>query len=190
MEHAGARASSSARRGDEGFSLMETLTATSLLALGLLSLCAVFTMALSRTTNAAWDVLAKEKASETIENILAARDSGRLTWEQINNVGTGTGIFVTGAKTLVQPGPDRLVNTTDDLTNEPLTVRRPGRNGTMNDDDDEVIPLAHYTREVVIGVVPNTPGDTLREIKVIVRYRVGGMSRQVQMSSYVSSFTG
>jgi hypothetical protein len=169
---------------------METLVATSLLAVGLLSLCAVFTMALSRTTNASWDVLAKEKASETIENILAARDSGRLTWEQINNVGTGTGIFVTGAKTLVQPGPDRLVNTTDDLTNEPLTVRRPGRNGTMNDEDDEVIALSHYTREVVIGLVPGTPGNTLREVKVIVRYRIGGMSRQVQMSSYVSSFTG
>jgi type II secretory pathway pseudopilin PulG len=177
------------RRGDEGFSLLETLTAVSLLAMGLLSLAGVFTLALSRTTNASWDMLAKEKASETIENILAARDSGRLTWDQINNVGTGSGIFLTGPRGLVLPGPDRLVNTQDDLTTAE-TVRRPGRNGTMNDSDDEVIPLAHYTREIVIGLVPNTPGNTLREIRVVVRYRVGGMSRTVQMSSYVSSFTG
>lgn len=179
------------RRGksEEGFSLLETLTAVSLLATGLLSLAAVFTMALARTTNASWDMLAKEKAAEAIENILAARDSGRLAWDSINNVGTGSGIFRTGAQPLVLPGADRLVNTQDD-TSTAETVRRPGRNGTMNDADDEVIPLAHYTREVAISVVPNTPGNTLREIRVTIRYRIGGLSRQVQMSSYVSSFTG
>ena len=178
-----------ARRGEEGFSLLETLTAVALLAMGLLSLAAVFTMALSRTTNASWDMLAKEKASETIENILAARDSGRLTWDEINNVGTGSGIFRTGPQALVLPGNDRLVNTNDDSATKE-TVRRPGPNGTINDSDDEVIPLTHYTREIVIGPVPNSPGNTLREIRVIVRYRIGGMSREVLMSSYVSSFTG
>jgi hypothetical protein len=175
--------------GEEGFSLIETLTAVSLLAMGLLSLAAVFTMALSRTTNASWDMLAKEKAAETIENILAARDSGRLTWDDINNVGTGTGKFVTGARALVLPGLDRLVNTQDD-TVTPETVRRPGRNGSVGDADDEIIPLSAFTRQIVIGVVPNTPGNTLREVRVIIRYTIGGMSRQVQMSSYVSSFTG
>jgi type II secretory pathway pseudopilin PulG len=179
------------RRGasEEGFSLLETLTAVSLLAMGLFSLAAVFTMALSRTTNASWDMLAKEKAAEAIENILAARDSGRLVWDDINNVGTGSGKFLTGARALVLPGNDRLVNTEDDTTTAE-TVRRPGPNGNMGDADDEVIPLSHFTREVVIGLVPNTPGNTLREIRVIVRYRIGGMSRQVVMSSYVSSFTG
>jgi Tfp pilus assembly protein PilV len=176
-------------KSEEGFSLLETLTAVSLLATGLLSLAAVFTMALSRTTNASWDMLAKEKAAEAIENILAARDSGRLTWDEINNVGAGAGIFRTGAQTLVLPGPDRLVNTTDDTTTAE-TVRRPGRNGLMNDADDEVIPLAHYTRQIEIFVVPNTPGNTLREVRVTIRYTIGGLSRQVQMSSYVSSFTG
>ena len=103
----------------------------SLLATGLLSLAAVFTMALSRMTNATWDILAKEKASEAIENILAARDAGRLTFEQINNVGTGAGIFVAGAQTLVLPGADRLMNADDDTTTAD-TVSRPGPNGNID----------------------------------------------------------
>ena len=176
------------RSGEEGFSLLETLTAMSLLALGLLSLAGVFTMALSRMTSASWDVIAKEKASETIENILAARDAGRLTFAQINNVGVGTGIFVANEQALVAPGTDRLIGTADDVTGSPDSVTRPGPNGNWGDADDEVVPLARFTRQIVIVSVP--PGDTLREIRVIIRYNIGGSARRIQMSSFVSSFTG
>jgi hypothetical protein len=175
------------RAGEEGFSLLETLTALSLLAVGLLSLAAVFTTALARMTNATWDVIAKEKASGTIENILAARDAGRLPWEKMNNIGTGDGVFETGAKVLVEAGPDRLNGTADDLKTVE-TIIRPGPNGNLGDGDDEVVPLARFTREIVIKPVP--PSETLREIRVIIRYSIGGVSRAVQMSSYVSSATG
>ncbi len=84
------------KTGQEGFSVVEVLAAVSLLAVGLLSLAGVFTMALGRMTTATWDILAKEKASETIENMLAARDAGRLPFASINNVGNG-GIFLAGA---------------------------------------------------------------------------------------------
>jgi hypothetical protein len=177
------------KNGEEGFSLMETLTALSLLAMGLLSLAGVFTMALSRMTNASWDILAKEKASETIENILAARDSGRLQWAQINNTGNG-GVFVPGEQPLVAPGADRLIGTADDDASAHDTVIRPGPNGDLEDGegDDEVIPLIHFTRQIVIA--PVAPSTTLREVRVTIRYTIGGMSREIQMSSYLSSFTG
>jgi Tfp pilus assembly protein PilV len=174
------------RAGEEGFSLIETLTALSLLAVGLLSLAAVFTMGLARMTNATWDVIAKEKASGTIENVLAARDAGRLSWPKMNNKGTGEGVFKTGQHVLVEAGPDRLNGTDDDLTTVE-TITRPGPNGNLGDADDEVVPLARFTREIVIKPVS---GETLREIRVIIRYSIGGVSRTVQMSSYVSSATG
>jgi prepilin-type N-terminal cleavage/methylation domain-containing protein len=175
-------------RGDEGFSLVETMVALALLAIGLLSLAGVFTMSLARMTGASWDILAKEKASEAIENILAARDSGRLSWAQINNVGNG-GVFVAGEQALIAPGNDRLIGTGDDNAADPETVRRPGPNGIIDGGgDDEVVTLGNFTRQIVISSVP--PGDTLRQIRVIIRYTSAGLKRQIEMSSYVSSFTG
>ena len=139
-------------------------------------------------TGATWDVLAKEKAAETIENILAARDAGRLSFAQINNVGNN-GVFVAGQQTLVAPGVDRLIGTVDDDPNDPDTVVRPGPNGIIDGGgDDERIPLGQFTREIVVTAVP--PSNTLRQVRVIIRYRISGIVRQVEMSSYVSSFTG
>jgi hypothetical protein len=178
-----------AKTGQEGFSMVETLAALSLLAMGLLSLAAVFTMALARTTNASWDIIAKEKASETMENILAARDSGRLPFNRINNVGNG-GAFLAGPQPLISPGVDRLIGTADDDPALPDTVIRPGPNGDFENGagDDVVIPLVIFTREVRVVAVP--PGNTLREVRVIIRYQIGSLYRELQMSSYVSSFTG
>jgi prepilin-type N-terminal cleavage/methylation domain-containing protein len=176
------------KRGDEGFSLVETLVALTLLAIGLLSLAGVFTMSLARMTGSSWDILAKEKASETMENILAARDAGRLTFANIRNVANG-GIFVAGPQALIDPGTDRLIGTADDDATKPDFVRRPGPNGNIdNGGDDEVVTLGNFTREIIITSVP--PGDTLRQIQVIIRYTSHGLRRQIVMSSYVSSFTG
>jgi hypothetical protein len=178
------------KTGQEGFSVIEVLASVSLLAVGLLSLAGVFTMALGKMTTATWDILAKEKASETIENILAARDAGRLPFARIDNTSNGSGIFLTGERQLVGSGLDRLIGTADD-DQIVDTITRPGPNGIFDgeeDSDDEIVSLSNFTREIVISPVP--PGNTLREVKVIVRYRVGGVQRQVTMTSYVSSFTG
>jgi hypothetical protein len=177
------------KTGQEGFSVVEVLAAVSLLAVGLLSLAGVFTMALGRMTTATWDILAKEKAAETIENMLAARDAGRLPFASINNTGNG-GIFLPSPRSLTGPGLDRLIGTADDDAIVD-TITRPGPNGILDgedDSDDEIVTLSNFTREIVIAPVP--PGNTLREFRVIVRYTVNGGQRQVTMSSYVSSFTG
>jgi type II secretory pathway pseudopilin PulG len=176
------------RKGEAGFSLVESLTAVSLLAIGLLSLAAVFTKSVQRMSNLTWDVLAKEKAAEAIENILAARDEGRLAWEEMNNTGEEDGIFVKGPQALVSPGPDRLPNTADDDEETPTNLRRPGPDGQLLTDDDEVIDLAVFKREIVIAPVGG--GGTLREVRVIITHNAGGVQRTIQMRSYVSSFSG
>jgi hypothetical protein len=173
---------------EQGFSLVEALTAISLLSMGLLSLAAVFTMSLTRMTNSTWDILAKEKASEAIENILAARDEGRLTWDEINNTSATDGVFAVGPQALLDPGPDRLVNTADDDDEAPSHLRRPGPDGQLLTADDEVINLSQFTREIVITAADG--GGTLRQIRVIITYRMGGITRQFEMSSYLSSYAG
>jgi prepilin-type N-terminal cleavage/methylation domain-containing protein len=173
---------------DEGFSLIEAIVAIALLSVGLLSLAAVFTVSLSRMTNSTWDILAKEKASEAIENILAARDEGRLAWEKINNTSVTDGVFVTGQKPLLAPGADRLINTADDDTATPSNLRRPGPDGQLLTADDEVIQLSQFKREIVITAVGG--GGSLREVRVIITYSAGGMTRQFQMRSYLSSYAG
>jgi hypothetical protein len=168
--------------------MLEVLVALSVLAVGLLTLAATLTMALSRITTSSWDILAKEKASETIENILASRDAGRLTWDQMQNVGAGAGVFKTGAQPIVGSGVDRLINTNDDDAILEK-IRRAGPDGIIDTNDDVLLPLSNYTRQITVGPVAGVPGNTLREIKVTIVYTVGGSRRRFEMSSYVSSFT-
>jgi prepilin-type N-terminal cleavage/methylation domain-containing protein len=170
---------------DQGFSLAEVMVAMGILAVSLLSMAGVFTMALSRASNTSADVIAKEQASQTIEAIFAARDSGRLAWSQLQNTGTG-GIFVTGFTGLVDTGADRIPNTSDDGTTV-MQVRKPGPNGNLGDADDEIITLSNYQRQVAITASASS-ADTLRQITVTIRYTVSGIQRTFTMTSYISSY--
>jgi hypothetical protein len=96
---------------------------------------------------------------------------------------------VAGEQALIDPGVDRLIGTADDDATRPDLVVRPGPNGNIDGGgDDEVVRLTNFTRQIIITTVP--PGNTLRQIRVIIRYTSAGLRRQIEMSSYVSSFTG
>jgi type II secretory pathway pseudopilin PulG len=171
---------------EAGFSLVEVLISVLVLVVALLSLAGVFTMSLARTTTASADVIAKEQASEAIEGIFAARDAGRLTWTQLNNEASG-GIFKDGLQDLIDPGPDRIPNTTDDDKDTKVTITKPGPNGNLGDADDKIMPLVTYKREVKI-VPSKTSADTLREIHVIMEYSASGFKRHYEMVSYISKY--
>lgn len=174
-----------AARDEAGFSLVEVLVSMGILAVALLSLAGVFTMTLSRASNTSADVTAKELASQAIESIFAGRDSGRLKWADLQNVASG-GIFVDAATNIVDPGNDRICNTTDDGTTI-VTVRKPGPNGNLGDSDDQIVALSNYTRQVQI-TASTTSADTLRQVKVIIEYTVSGFKRHFEMVSYISSY--
>jgi prepilin-type N-terminal cleavage/methylation domain-containing protein len=173
--------------GERGFSLAEVMVSMGILAVALLSLAGVFTTTLARASNASYDMVAKEQATQAIESIFAGRDSGRLTWVNLQNVANG-GIFKDGAQALIDPGVDRISNTTDDDATKPTTLTKPGPNGNLGDADDIVSSLANFTREVRISAAPGNSGDTLREIRVIVEYNVSGFKRHFEMVSYISSY--
>jgi len=166
---------------DSGFSLVETMVAMFLLTAGLLGLAQVFVVGMRHLSMSGPALIAREKAREAIESVHTARDMRVVTWAQINNT-AGGGIFLVGVQPLLQTGPDGLVNTADDGTGcSPATlpspcydaVVAPGADGILGNTDDVRTELRDFSREIQITeLVPASP--TLRQIRVIMRYSVGG----------------
>lgn len=167
--------------GDPGFSLIEALIAMTILAIGLLSMSAMMTEGLLQIATGRHDTIAKQKAAEAIESVFAARDTRLVTWTQIRNVSNG-GIFLDGAQDLKLPGPDGLVNTADDGAAE--VIQLPGPDGILGTGDDQTMSLASFTREIIITDL----STNLRQIQVIVRYRVGRINKQYTLTTCISSF--
>lgn len=176
-----------ARTNESGFSLVESVVATGILAIGLLAVAAGFLQGMTLIKGSSFDILAREKAAETIESVFSARDTRTILWTQIKNVegatGKDGGIFVDGPKTMKLPGPDGLVNTGDDV-NTIESVVQPGLDGLLGTGDDVLQPLANFTREIEIRDV----SLTLRQLRVIVRYTVGTQTREFVLATYISSY--
>ena len=153
----------------QGFALLETLIAIVVLMIGLLAVLATFAMAIGNTTSVQNDSIARQKATEAVESIYTARQTGQITFDKIQNVGAGNGIFKVGFTPMMDPGPDGLDNTGDDVTATP--VRLPGASGVItNTSADVLIDLSNFSRQVQIANVPGNPN--VRQITVSVRYPV------------------
>jgi prepilin-type N-terminal cleavage/methylation domain-containing protein len=178
------------RTNTEGFSLIEVIIATAILATGLMSLAGFMSHGMRYTATSSPRLIAREKAREAVESVHTARDTGLLSWAKIQNVAAG-GVFLSGARPLATAGPDGLVNTSDDGSVE--TLRAPGPNGTIGDSDDIQTPLTTFTREIQITNLmkdgTSVVNPNLRQITVIVSYLVEGISRSYTLTSYVSSFS-
>lgn len=157
---------------ERGFSLLETIVAMFILTIGLLPLVGLFTMGVQRITSSTPMLMAREKAREAIESVHAARDTGEATWANIQNVSTG-GVFLDGEQAIKHPGNDGVVNTADDGVVE--------------------VPFSEFRREIDINPlndeVTGQLNPALREVRVIVRYKVYGSWRQYVMVTYVSSYS-
>jgi len=180
------QASRSHRRARAGFSLLETVVAIAVLAFGVLSLAAVLASGLAFMSMSQEDYIAQQKASEAVESVFTARDTKVVTWVQIENVANG-GIFLNGPQPLLDPGPDGMVNTADDIVANPDVIVGPGPDGILGTADDQIIPLSNFTREIKIT---DFPGNTnLKQVQVIMRYTAGRFKRTYTMTTYISSFS-
>lgn len=175
------------RSSDSGFSLIETVVASGVLAVGMLGAAAVFSHGMQKVTSAPGDLIATQKASEAIESVFSARDSHSLTWAQLRNVngasGSDGGIFLDGPRSLTTPGPDGVVNTADDGPVETMTL--PGPDQIYGTSDDQVIPLNQYQREIKIRDVE----IDLRSITVTITYLVGSANRKYVLTTYISDYS-
>jgi prepilin-type N-terminal cleavage/methylation domain-containing protein len=166
-----------------GFTLVETMIAMLILSGGLLALAMAFAQGMVTMGSAHSHQIAKEKASEAIESVFTARDTRIITWSQIRNQDRG-GIFLNGSQSLRGPGPDGLINTNDDGSQGIESETLPGPDGRLGTADDVEIPLSGFAREIQITDLT----ANLRQVRVIVSYQIGSLTRQYQLVSYISSF--
>ena len=177
-------------KSEDGFSLIEVVVATGILAAGLLSLAGVFSLGMLHMAGSTPGLIAREKAREAVESVHTARDTGDLAWSRIQNA-PAPGVFLVGPQTMYKAGDDGLVNTADDASTG-LIETQAGNDNVLGTADD--IALTDFTREIQITnlfadgsltiVNPN-----LRQIKVIVKYKVGGNWRTYTLTTYISSFS-
>ncbi len=157
---------------ERGFTLVEVLAAMVILTVGLLPLAALFAVAVQRMAASTPMMVAREKAREAIESVHAARDTGEASWATIRNVANG-GVFLDGATPIKEPGNDGLVNTADDGSDQ--------------------MSAELFTREIDINTLTfdgtGTVNPNLREIRVIVRYKVYNAWQVYTLTTYISSFS-
>lgn len=188
---------SARNKSADGFSLVEVIVATGILTASLLAMAGVFTLGMHHAAGSSPAIIAREKAREAVESINSARDTGDLSWVKINNVAAG-GVFIAGPESLLIAGKDGLVNTADDggLSGAGTTLETivtPGKDGLIGTSDDIKTPLTDFTREVQITPLmldsdPSVVNPNLRQIKVIVKYKVDGGWRTYTLATYISSF--
>ena len=166
---------------ESGFTLVEAMIAIIIIGGGLLALASAFAQGMVIMSTSHYHQIAKEKASEAIESVTTSRDTRVIAWAQIRNVSQG-GIFLDGPQALRVQGVDGLVNTADDGAVESEML--PGSDLILGSGDDVVVSLTSFTREIEIRDV----AQNLRQIRVIIRYQVGNLSRQYQLTTFISSF--
>jgi len=178
-------------RSADGFSLIEVVVATGILATGLLSMAGVFSIGMIHMAGSSPGIIAREKAREAVESVHTARDTGNVPWDKIRNTdATPPGVFLVGAQNMYKAGVDGLVNTADDAAAGYETL--PGNDNIAGNTDD--IQLKDYSREIQISDVfldyaPTVVNPNLRQIKVIVKFKVSGFWRTYTLTTLVSSFS-
>jgi prepilin-type N-terminal cleavage/methylation domain-containing protein len=175
-------------RKQNGFTLIECLVATAVMTVGILSLAGVFAQGLNNNYQVQIQYIAQQKAQEAMETIFTARDTRLLTSNQINNVGTSSGVFLANAQPLLAPGPDGLFGTADDDPNNPDSiVVAPGPDNIFGTADDVTLNLNPWmTRTILIQPVANTPN--LKSVSVTINWTYGGKTSQYQLNSFISNF--
>src|ERR1700730_10499185 len=170
----------------QGFSLLETLIAIVVLMVGLMAVLSTFVLAIGSTTFVQLDSVARQKAAEAMESIFTARQTSQIRFDQIQNQGTGNGIFAVGFTPMTEPGLDGLDNTADDVPAIP--IRLPGPSGVVNNGPQDVlVDLSNFTRQIQIADVVGNPN--VRQITVTVRYPVPqGWFRTYQLQSLISKY--
>jgi prepilin-type N-terminal cleavage/methylation domain-containing protein len=195
-------ATTTVKREQNGFTLVETMIAIVVMTVGLLAVMASFATAITATQSAEEDLIARHKAVEAMESIYTARNSQQIPFAAINNTASG-GIFSSGPQPLLCAGPDGLVGTADDVGCTTVAgapcpnagvecMVLPGSDGVLGTADDQIMSLANFTRTVAINQVLLPTGavdQNLMAITITVQYsRAGWPVRSYTTNGLISSY--
>lgn len=169
-----------------GFTLIETMIAMAVLAVGVLALAAMLADGLAYMGMSQDEYIAEQKAAEAVESVYTARDVGQTTWANINNV-SGGGIFTDGPTQLCDPGLDGILGTADDNCAIPDSIWTPGPDGLLGTADDVNVPLGGFTRTILIQPVAGRPD--LREITVSISYTASRFKRTYTLVTNISQYS-
>ena len=172
-----------------GFTLLEMVVAMLIMLISLLALAAAIAFALAVSNKGRTVTNTKLLVVSILEQMETLRNTKQLTYGQISNTGhvdnTGATTNFAGFPTdfiqiSVNPGPDGIFGTTDDLVDA-------GPDAVYGTNDDYVNPsLArrNYTRQIII-----TPlSDNLKKIQVTLRYpRPDGGFDSIEGISYLNN---
>jgi type II secretory pathway pseudopilin PulG len=178
-------------RSEAGVTILEMVVAMLILTVGLLGLAAAIGYAVTVSNRGRNLTNSKLLVVSVLEQMETLRNTKELTFGQIANVGAvdNTGAtttfagFPTDFQTLsINPGPDGIFGTADDLIN-------PGPDNIYGTADDFVDPtwaIGQYTRQITItNLNPN-----LKRIQVTLRYPdAGGQTRDLIGVSYLNNDT-
>lgn len=171
-----------------GFTVLEALLGAVILAVGMIGLLGFFVTAVATVQNSQEELLARQKARETLESMYAARNSQQLTFDSIDNVVNG-GIFVDGQQPLQDAGNDGIFGTADDGAVQ--TIALPGADGILGTADDTQRILSEFRREIRITLLNRPDGSVnpdLRQIVVTISYATPSGQRSYATAGYVSRY--
>jgi type IV pilus modification protein PilV len=178
------------QKSGAGFTLIETMIAIVVLAIGVLGLAAMLAGGIAYMNMSQDDFIAQQKAAEIVESIYTARNDNQDSWQQLCNVGSPLGNncqFTVGASPLCNAGADGIIGTQDDNCAQLDYIVLPGPDGKLGTADDVFMPLNSFTRTVVISAIPGN--TSLRQITVTINYTSGKFTRQYVLTTNISQFS-
>ncbi len=184
---------SATKKSQQGFTILEAMISAVIVTVGLVTLLAVFAVAVGTTQTVQLDTIARQRATEALESVFTARETAQITFAQIQNSSAGgPGIFAPGMLPLTDPGPDGLEDTADDVPPAPISV--PGQTGSMAGANPSTVQfsLASFQRQVQINNVTDAIGNinaNLRQIVVTIQYPTpNGNLRSYTVEALISSY--
>lgn len=178
---------------EKGFSLLEAVVAILVLTIGLMGAAAALTYSLEFGTTSRNVGNAKLLIVSTLEEMESLRNTRRLEFKQIANVGdvdntdcknTFNG-FSTGFMPIsLNPGFDGVNGTADDIKE----AGPDGILGNADDIDNPALIRSGYTRQITITSLPSD--TTIKKVEVKVRYySAGGKVSEITGVGYINNET-
>jgi Tfp pilus assembly protein PilV len=171
---------------EAGFLYVDVMIAITILLVGIMAMLSAITSGVVMTTTIQQSLSAKQYAQATVETIFAARDLDRLGFDAIGNVGDASipgAVFLTGWREFYPTaGADGIIGTADDAA---------GTDGTLGTADD-TRPVDGFLRQITISNVPDPNSPTLpvslRQIDVMISYKIGNAQFQENMTTYAANY--